>query len=107
MLLYTHLYPPLLFSAAIVRAGYVVARVLNCDGIDPGRRTPEFDHCVRANACPSLFFVMKRASFCASIDPGGGKRRRETIAETAPGVLSGTMATGTAPAPTAVSGTAR
>jgi hypothetical protein len=52
----------------------------------PGRRTPEFDHCVGANACSSLSFVMKRASFCASIDEGGA-RRGETIAETAQGTL--------------------
>jgi hypothetical protein len=36
MLLYMHLYLPVLFSSAIVTAGYVVARVLNGGGIDPG-----------------------------------------------------------------------
>jgi hypothetical protein len=36
MLLYMQLYPPLLFSAAIITVGYVVARVLSGGGIDPG-----------------------------------------------------------------------
>jgi hypothetical protein len=36
MHLYMHLYLPLLFSACIVTAGYVVAWALNGGGIDPG-----------------------------------------------------------------------
>jgi hypothetical protein len=37
MHLYTHLYLPLLLSACIVTAGYVVAWLLDGGGIDPGQ----------------------------------------------------------------------
>ena len=36
MFWYMYLYLPLLFSAAIITAGYVIAWVLNGGGIDPG-----------------------------------------------------------------------
>lgn len=36
MRLYMYMYLPLLFSAAIVTAGYVVAWMLGGGGIDPG-----------------------------------------------------------------------
>ena len=36
MHLYMHMYMPLLFSACIVTAGYVVAWALSGGGIDPG-----------------------------------------------------------------------
>jgi ABC-type transport system involved in cytochrome bd biosynthesis fused ATPase/permease subunit len=36
MQIYMHMYLPLLFSACIVTAGYVVAWILSGGGIDPG-----------------------------------------------------------------------